>query len=255
MVKKLFDFVFCCLSTEQQEMVDTAMENINPGAVYDAQQNLEREKHGYRCNKCGKFYPYIELDYHNMRTDPRTYAKIAGKLRKERKRAVIFGKQYYYAKNKKTLIKFEEDSNGVFQETDTIPVMADVYNSIISSDEKYIATETFKGTIDIIDVCTKQTIARKQKTPIMGKLIFTQDNKVLYFFKDNIRLWDFRQNTDLIVWTAPDQWKQCDDPKRQIHIVCMNTIYNDREKAYFFVLDAREATYVVAVKKQNLMRE
>lgn len=254
MMKRLFDFVFCCLSQEQQEMVYTAAENHNPRAVYDAQQNLLREKHGYRCSLCGRFYPYIELDYQNTQTDPRKYAEIAGNLRKGKKMAVIFGKQYYYAKNKKTLVKFEADSDGIFQETDMIPVMADVYNSIISDDEKYIATETLKGTIEIIDVCTKQSIARKQKTPIRGNFIFTPDNKVLYFFKDNIRLWDFHQNTDLVLWTVPEKWKQCDDPRRPIHIVCMNTFYNDREKAYFFVLNAREATYVVSVKNMKLER-
>lgn len=254
MIRKLFDFVFCCLSQEQQEMVFTAAENHNPRAVYDAQQNLLREKHGYRCSICGKFYPYIELDYQNARIDPLQYAKIAGNLRKGKKAAAVFGKQYYFAQNKKTLLKFETNSEGVFQETDVIPIMADVCHSIISNDEKYIATENFRGTIGIIDVCTKQQIARKQRTPINGKFIFTQDNKVLYFFKDNIHLWDFSENTDQVVWTVPDKWKQCDDPQRPIHIVCMNTFYNNQEKAYFFVLDAREATYVVSLKNMKLER-
>lgn len=254
MIKKLFDFVFCCLSKEQQEMVYTAAENHNPRAVYDAQQNLLREKHGYRCNICGKFYPYIELDYQNERIDPKKYAKSAGNLRKGKKAAAIFGKRYYYATNKKTLIKFETNSDGVFQETDVIPVMADVCHSTISDDEKYIATETLKGTIQIIDVSTKQAIATKQRTPTNGKSMFMQDNRVLYFLKDNIRLWDFHQNTDRVVWSVPEEWKQCDDPRRPIYIVCMNTFYNDREKAYFFVLDARKATYVVSIKDLQLER-
>ena len=254
MMRKLFDFVFCCLPQEQQEMVYTAAENHNPRAVYDAQQNLLREKHGYRCSICGKFYPYIELDYQNMRSDPRKYSKIAGNLRKGKKAALVFGKQYYYAKNKKTLIKFEADSDGIFRETDRIPVMADVYICIVSDDEKYIATETLKGTIEIIDICSKQPIARKQNTPIRGKILFTPDNQLLYFYKDSIRLWDFQKNTDLAVWMVPEEWKQCDDPQRPIHIVCMSTFYNDREKAYFFVLDAREATYVVSMRNMELGR-
>ncbi len=105
MMKKLFDFVFCCLSQEQQEMVYTAAENHNPRAVYDAQQNLLREKHGYRCSMCGNFYPYIELDYQDIQIDPRKYAKAVGTLRKGKKAAVVFAGQWYYAQNKKTLLR------------------------------------------------------------------------------------------------------------------------------------------------------
>ena len=43
MIRRLFDFVFCCLPKEQQEMVYTAAESHNTRVVYDAQQNLARE--------------------------------------------------------------------------------------------------------------------------------------------------------------------------------------------------------------------
>jgi hypothetical protein len=166
MIRKLFDFVFCCLPKEQQEMVYTAAESHNTRVVYDAQQNLLREKHGYRCSICGRFYPYIELDYQNARTDPRKYAKAAGTLRKGKKAAVVFNGQHYYAQNKNTLLRFEADSDGFFQETDSIPIMGGVYHTIVSGDGKYIATETFGGTIAVLDVSTKQYIARKRQTKI-----------------------------------------------------------------------------------------
>ena len=108
MMKKRFDFVFCCLSQEQQEMVYTAAENHDPRAVYDAQRNLLREKHGYRCSICGKFYPYIELDYRETRIDPRKYAKVAGTLRKGRKAAVVFDGQYYCDNNPEIYVSREE---------------------------------------------------------------------------------------------------------------------------------------------------
>lgn len=254
LLKKMFDFVFCCLSKEQQEMVYATAENDSPRVVYYAQQNLKREKHGYRCSICGSFYPYMELDYRDERIDLRNYDKITGELRKGKKLANIFRNQYYYAQNKKTLLKFEADSNGVFQITDAIPTMADVCWHVISDDEKYIAMENLRGTIEIIDVCTKQPIAKKQRMPLNRQFVFTQDNKVLYFLKDNIHLWDFCENTDITVWTVPEKWKQFDDPERPIHIVCTNVFYNRWEEAYFFVLDAREAIYVVSVKNMQIER-
>ena len=139
-------------------------------------------------------------------------------------------------------------------ETDALEVMAEVYQSVISGDGRYLATETFKGTIDIFDVGTKQRIARKQKTPLRGKTVFTRENQILYFFEDNIRLWDFSENTDRVVWRVPEKWKEFEDPSRPIHIVCNNIFYNSREEAYFVVLDAREATYVVSLKDMVLDR-
>ena len=69
LVKRIFDFLFCCISEEEREMVYTAAINHNSRAVYEAQKNLLREKHGYRCSICGKFYPYIEIDYENAQVD------------------------------------------------------------------------------------------------------------------------------------------------------------------------------------------
>lgn len=252
MMKKLFDFVFCCLSQEQQEMLYTAAENHNPRAVYDAQQSLVREKHGYRCSICGKFYPYIELDYRNTRVDPRKHIKVKGTLRKGKKTAVVFNEQYYYAQNKKTLLKFEADSDGIFKENNMIPIMGEVYHTIVSSDEKYIATETFGGTIAVIDLNSKQYIARKRQTKINGNFIFTKNDKILYFYKGSIRLWDFCKDEEESVWSVPAEWKNCEDPQRQIHIVCSNIIYNRNEQTYLFAYDAREKTYVVVLKDLQL---
>ena len=54
MTKELFDFVFCCLSQEQQRQIEIALKNNTPTPVYHAQENLVKEKAEYRCKKCGK---------------------------------------------------------------------------------------------------------------------------------------------------------------------------------------------------------
>ena len=42
--KDLFDFVFCCLSQEQQSQLEIALNNNIPTPVYQAQENLIKEK-------------------------------------------------------------------------------------------------------------------------------------------------------------------------------------------------------------------
>lgn len=252
MIPKLFDFVFCCLSQDQKALIEAAEATHDPKPVRYAQRNLLREKHGYRCGICGKFYPYVELEYRDMRIDPRKYAKATGDLRKAKKAAVFFGREYYYAQNKKALLKYEADCDGVFQETDIIPIMGEVYHVIVSHDEKYIATETFGGTIAVLDAKSKQCIAKKRQTEINGHFVFTQDNELLYFYNDSIRLWDFYKNAERIVWSVPDIWKVCKDPSKPIQIVCANIIRNRREQTYMFVCNAREKTYVVSLDTMQL---
>lgn len=252
MTKELFDFVFCCLSEAQKRQIGMAMENITPKTVYYAQDNLVAEKSGYRCDKCGKLYPFLRLDYQNTLIDPKNYAKLAGKNYQYKKAAVAFLERHYYAQNKNTLLKFEVDSDQSVRQTDTIPIMADVYHTIFSQDETYIATETFRGTIEIIDARTKQSVARKQKTPINGSFVFTDEHKLLYFFDDAIRCWDFLEKTDVIILPIPEQWKiHCGNAK----VVCNNIFFNSKEQAYMFEFPGRKNTYVVSIKNMRLERE
>lgn len=252
MTKELFDFVFCCLSQEQQRQIEIALKNNTPTPVYHAQENLVKEKTEYRCKKCGKSYPFLQLNYRNTPIDPKKFAKPAGNLYKGRKAAVVFCDRYYYAQNKKSLLKFEVDSDRNIRQTDSIPTMGEVYHTILSQDEKYIATETFGGTLEIIDTHTKLPVAKKQKTPINGAFIFTYDHKLLYFFEDAIRCWDFLDNKDMIVFNIPEQQK--------LHfgytkIVCDNILYNVRTQTYLFEFNGRENTYVVAIKNLTLEQE
>ena len=250
--KDLFDFVFCCLSQEQQSQLEIAFNNNHPTPVYQAQENLVREKCGYRCKKCGRFYPFLQLDYENTLIDPKKYAKPAGNLYKGKKAADVFSEHEYFAKNKKTLLKFEVDTAFNVSQTDIIPIMGDVYHTILSRDKKYLATETFRGTIEIINTQTKLPVAKKQKTRINGAFIFANDHKLLYFFEDAIRCWDFLNHQDVIVMAVSDaQKKHFGCPK----IVCDNILYNNRTQIYLFQFTDKTHTYVLAIKDMALDRE
>lgn len=252
MTKELFDFVFCCLSQEQQNQIEIAIKNNMPAPIYHAQENLVKEKSGYRCKKCGKLYSFLQLDYKHTLMNPQKYSKPAGNLYKGKKAAVVFCDRYYYAQNKKTLLKFEVDTEHNVRQTDTIPIMGDVYHTIVSQDEKYIATETFQGTIEVIDTYTKLPVAKKQKTPINGAFIFTYDHKLLYFFEDAIRCWDFINNEDMIVRSIPEQQKlHFGYPK----IVCDNILYDSRTQTHLFQFNGRGDTYVVVQKDMGVERE
>lgn len=251
-VKDLFDFVFCCLSQDQQHQIEIAFKNNKPAAIYQAQENLVKEKYAYRCQKCGKTYPFLQLVNNDMLLDPKSFAKPTGTLYKVKKAAVLFCNSHYYVPNKKTLIKFELDSNQTSNQTDSIPIIGGVYHTKMSPDEHYIATETFGGTIQIIDTHSKLPIAKKQRTKVNGAFIFTHDHKLLYFFEDAIHCWDFLAHGDATVWTISEQRKKdYGYPKT----VCSNILYNSSAQSYIFEFNGIVSTYVVAIKDMALQQE
>lgn len=245
---QIFDFLFCCLSPEQQAQIDVALANNLPAPIYEAQTSLIKEKQGYRCNKCGKIYPLLQLDHEGILYDPAHFSKNTKIIRKGKKAAVIFQNHGYYAYSKNTLLKMEPDTEGNYQQTDEIPIMKEVYHAVQSPDERYIATETFRDTIDIIDSQTKQSIAKRRKTPLNGQFIFTEDNQLLYFFREAIHCWDFLHNSDEVIWQAPQQWKTCGDSNKEIRIGCKNVLYNSLEHTYLFQCCAGNTTYLVFIQ-------
>ena len=168
------DNLFCCLTQEEQGRLKRDIENNNFKAVYHYQKNFVQEKTGYRCSICGAFYPYLQIKYKDEMIAPEGIAKLKGELKKYKKASTVFCGNHYYAQNKKTLLKFDMDADKNMQQTDVIPIMGDVYQVIMSQDEKYIATENFNGTIAIVDTCDKQMIAKKQKCKINGSFTFLQ---------------------------------------------------------------------------------
>ena len=82
---QIFDFLFCCLSPEQQAQIDVALANNLPAPIYEAQTSLIKEKQGYRCNKCGKIYPFLQLDHEGILYDPAHFSKNTKIIRKGKK--------------------------------------------------------------------------------------------------------------------------------------------------------------------------
>lgn len=242
-----FDYVFCCLSDEQQK-APTTSDSIDIQFIRQAQEHLTKGKNGYRCSKCGKFHPNVQLLYHDTLSDLRQYVRLPDKAFKCKKAADVFCGQHYYAKNANALLKFEVDADHNARQTDSLPIRHDVCHIIASPDEKYIATETFSGTIDVFDTQTKLLAARRQRTPINGAFHFTQDHRLLYFFKDAIRCWDFIRNQDTIIFQIPELWKRGTTPRDTFTFVCTDIIHNRREDTYQFVCTTRKKTYVVAIR-------
>lgn len=181
MFPEMFGYVLCCIPEETQK----ALRNPNADLAFirRAQENLTREKHGYRCSKCGRYFPDVQLLCRDAAEDARPYAKLPCKASKCKKAADVFCTSHYYAKNSNALLKFEVDAEHNARQTDSIPIRRDVCHIITSPDEKYIATETFSGTIDIIDTQMKLPVAHRQRTGTNGAFLFTVDHKLLYFIK------------------------------------------------------------------------
>lgn len=217
-------FLLCCLLREQKASIQQEIEKRNYVPVYAHQTNLVKEKSGYRCGLCGKFYPFLQLRYGDTLIDPKPLSKPVGKLQKNKKASQAFFSDHSYALSKKSLLKFEQDAGGTMHQTDAIPLMGDVYHVRLSQTEVYIAAETFRGTITIIDARTKQVIAKKLKCPVNGAFIFSGDSSLLYFFGDAIRCWNFLEQEDRVVWRVPGEWQRSP-------VVCNTVLYNGTRDA------------------------
>jgi len=237
--------LYCCLTQEQKAQLAEDLDNGKNQTAYLLQQNLVREKEGFRCSICGKFYPLEQIWYRDESIEPKFVAKIVRKPEKFKKAAVAFCGDHYYAKNKKTLQKFEIGADRAAKQTDEIPIMGGVCYITLSMDEKYVVTETFGCTVAIIDTSTKQIVAQKRQCDMNGAFAFTLHNRFLYFFKDAIRCWDFLENTEEILWRVPAEWK---DPKQTIRVVCTRVFYNGNENTHCFQFRAWRNNYAVVIK-------
>ena len=64
------DFLFCCTPNNRQ--------------------NFQKEKNGYRCIACGKFYPFLQIKHRDKLIVPKEFSKPNGKNLKHKKSAIAF---------------------------------------------------------------------------------------------------------------------------------------------------------------------
>lgn len=203
------DYLFCCRSAGELEAVQQEVERGQFGGVYRLQSNLAREKTGYRCTICGKCYPFLTIHHQGEILDPKPLTRAIGKRLKYKKASYVFRGDHYYATCKKSLLRFDINGEGKALQTEEFPIMSGVYQVDVSPDGRYIATETFGGTVAVMDAAAKEIIARKRSTKLSGDFIFDQENRLLYYKDDSIRLWDFPVDRERVLWQAPEGNVHC----------------------------------------------
>ena len=216
------------------------------------QQNFQKEKDGYRCVICGKFYPFLQIKHGDELIDPKKFSKPKGKTLKYKKSAVAYLGDHYYAQSKNTLVKLEIDGHGQAQQSDMTPIMSGVYHIALSPDEKYAMTETFGGTLAVVDLCKKEIVAQKRKHSVNGAFIFTNEQSVLYFYDNAIRCWSFLPNTEAALWSIPPDWVTNEAEDMRYNAVCTNVIYNPDQQSYLFQLSIADSSYIVAIHHMQI---
>lgn len=215
----------CCRTEAELLQLRQEMEAGNMAAAWSIQDNLAREKTGFRCSTCGRFFPALEIFHNGQPIDPKAISKPIGTLRKYKKSCDVFLGDHYYATNKKTLLRFEIAGDGSAVQTDEWPIMTGVYQVALSPAERYIATETFGHTIAVIDAETRQTIAKKQKLNLNGAYRLTDNGEFLYFQDHAIRCWHFLENREELLWQMPEA-----EIASGRHIYCADLLALDRER-------------------------
>lgn len=244
------DTLFCCLSQEKQDRIKTDIDRGDYRTIYLNQKNLIEEKNGYRCNQCGKFYPFLTIEYQNKSLAPEAISKIKRKPMKHKKTSDIFCGDHYYAQSKRTLQRYELTSNGSATPTDEFPISVDLFHAIISQEDRYVAIENFSGTIEIIDTNSKSSITKKKNCKINGAFIFSKEKELLYFENNAIKRWDFEENAENETWSVPLEWIPLDDGKA-LPCVCNNIIYNSTSDSYLFQCSLKNKTYAVFIKNNK----
>lgn len=226
-------YLFCCRSAGELEAVRQEVEQERYGEVYRLQSNLEREKRGYRCKDCGKFYPFLSICHQGKVLDPKDLSKPIGRRLKFKKASDVFCGDHYYATNKKTLLRFDIGADGNAHQTEEIPMMGGVYQVDVSPDERYIATETFGGTIAVIDSQTKETVAKKRSCKLNGSFRFDGGNRLLYYMDRSIRCWDFLEEREHVLWQVPEGWAYREGVEYFYAVTCSTVLRPDRERLVF----------------------
>lgn len=220
------DYLFCCLSPEQEEIVNLSGNQIKPGIVYQFQSNLTMGKKEVTCNICGKRYPVLQICDRNRTYLPEAVSKLKTSVKKCKKRAFLFLGNHYYAINRNNLQRYEVTDARMSTLTFEVMIPKGTYSIATDDHERYFACLNFSGTLTVVDVPGNRTVARKRQIGNVGNYTFTSegDNRILYFADNRIVRWDFIENKEEIVWTAPDH----------LSFICRNVVHNRSKAAVVF---------------------
>lgn len=200
-------WLFCCLTDEQKNTLKENDCSINPRIIFDFQKNLKLEGKTIKCDICGKKYPISQVEYNGELIELENLKRPRQKPKKYGKVAEHICSDHYYGFYKKTFFKsfFDKDINAV--QADEIAFKGEQKRSAISCDERFVSIVFHNGSISIIDIVEKRTVAKKTKSEyvnVNSLVEFDDNNNLLIFTNGRITSWDFLNNKEEIIWSAPE---------------------------------------------------
>ena len=216
------ELLTCCRTDEELEQLRLDVEAGDHRAKYRIQSNLVAEKNGFRCTTCGRLYPMVEVRHNGRNCDVKALSRPLGRRLKYKKASAVFRGDHYYATNKKTLLRFRIDDAGNGILADETPIMGQTEYVSVSPDGRYIATQTFGGTVAVIDSATKETIRKRRSMDTNGTLRFIGRDRLVYYQHDEgLFCWNFREDQQTLLWQAPAQWRE---PNQRPTVTCHNVL-------------------------------
>lgn len=232
------DFLSCCRSSRELEAAIAG----GSSEIRHIQSNLIREKTGFRCADCGAFYPFLEIHHCGEVIAPKSISKPLGKRLKYPKASEVFRGSHYYARNKKTLMRFDIDADGNGCQTEEYPIMGDVWYVAVSPDGRYIATETNGGTAVVLDAHSGENVAKRRSFRSEGSFLFAGSGSLVYFRRDDgIFCWDFLQDRETVLWQVPQSWRAGDG----LPVFCRTALQAGADRMVFQVSIGIESYAVI----------
>ncbi len=226
--------LFCCLSENLQ--------TGDPKQIYQHQENLLKEKEGFRCSKCGGWYPFLQIRYNEQWIAPDALHNAKETICKHKKAAVFFYGDHYYAQSKKVLQKFERDETQQMQLTAEIPLRGEVCHLCLSQGERFLATETLQGAITVVDACSGEIAGRKTKCNANGAFGFMSEQELIYFSGGTIRCWNFRSRKETILWQFAE------DVDIAGTVQCSTALVHAQERTAVFQCAAETGDFAVVIR-------
>ena len=178
--------------------------------------------------------------------------KLKAKVKKYKKRAILFCKDHYYAINKNSLQRYDITDEGTAVLQAETKVSKDTYVLAASDSERYLVGMTFSHALTVVDMVENKVIAKKKAGSNGGSydFAFAGDDSLLYFIDNQIYCWDFVENKDVLLWSAP----------AHMEFICRNVVADRLAGSVVFYCLANgktesipeAGTYVITVKGNTL---